>query len=128
MEYLFLSLILLATSFKGFAQSDPETNAPVLKLETMVLDYGTVAKGSNKNRTVKFTNTGKSPLIIINCQGSCECTTAKCSQDPVMPGKSGEIIVSYNTDKVGKFNKTVTITSNNGAGNVYLNVKGVVTE
>ncbi|MCX6181906.1 MAG: DUF1573 domain-containing protein [Bacteroidetes bacterium] len=128
MKYLFLSLILLATSFKGFAQTNSETNAPVLKLETMTLDYGTVAKGSNKNRIVKFTNTGKSPLIIVSCEGSCECTTGKCPHDPIMPGKTGEIVVTYNTDKVGKFNKTVTISSNNGSGNIYLNVKGVVTE
>jgi hypothetical protein len=128
MKYLFLSLILLATSFHSFAQNAGETNAPVLKLESLIVDYGTIVKGSNKDRVVKFTNTGKSPLIIISCTGSCDCTTAKCSQDPIMPGKSGEIIVTYNTDKIGKFNKTVTVSSNNANGNIYINIKGVVTE
>ena len=129
MKYLFLSFLILASTFHAFAQEEEsETNAPVLKLEKMILDYGTVAKGSNKIRSIKLTNLGKLPLIITSCEGSCDCTTGKCPKEPIMPGKSGEITVSYNTDKVGKFNKTVTISSNNGNGNVYLNVKGVVQE
>ena len=121
-------MLSLAT-LTGFSQAgESETNAPVLKLETMVVDYGTVAKGSNKTKTVKFTNTGKSPLIIISCTGSCDCTTGNCPKEPIMPGKSAELSVSYNTDKVGKFNKTVTISSNNKDGNIYLVVKGVVQE
>lgn len=75
-------------------------------------NYGTVQKGGDGNCAFTFTNTGDEPLILSNVRASCGCTTPKWTQKPVMPGKTGEIGVRYNTNNVGGFTKTVTITSN----------------
>ncbi|MFM7021729.1 MAG: DUF1573 domain-containing protein [Flavobacteriales bacterium] len=121
-KILFFFLLVTGTSI--FAQ---DTDAPVLKLESDTVNYGTIARGSDKTRKVKFTNAGKSPLIIVHCDGSCSCTVGSCPHDPIQPGQSSEITVVYNTDLVGRFHKTITIKSNNAGGNIYLHVVGTVT-
>lgn len=60
-----------------------------------------------------FTNTGKIPLIIQGVEASCGCTTPEWSQEPVLPGKSGFIKVSYNPEqRPGVFAKSITVTAN----------------
>ncbi len=132
MKKFILSLVLAAgTVFTSFAQGDqtttaPDPNAPIITFETNVLDYGTIKQNSEPFRTIKFTNTGKSPLIITNCAGSCGCTVPTCPVEPIMPGEKGEIQVRYATDRMGAFNKTVTINSNAGNGTVIITIKGTV--
>lgn len=75
-------------------------------------NYGTIQKGGDGNCSFTFTNVGDEPLILSGVRASCGCTTPKWTQKPVMPGKAGEIGVRYNTNNVGGFTKTVTITSN----------------
>ncbi|HOH24523.1 MAG TPA: DUF1573 domain-containing protein, partial [Bacteroidales bacterium] len=43
---------------------------------------------------------------------SCGCTTPSWTKDPVAPGQSGEIKVTYDTHRIGAFSKSVTVTSN----------------
>lgn len=105
-------------------KKDP--NAAIIKFEKDIVDYGTINKGDEPLRVIKFTNTGKSPLVITNCQGSCGCTVPECPKDPLMPGESGELKVRYDTKRVGNFNKTVTVKSNASNDVVYLKIKGNV--
>lgn len=90
-------------------------------------NYGTIQKGGDGNCTFTFTNTGDEPLILSNVRASCGCTTPKWTQKPIMPGKAGEIGVRYNTNTVGGFTKTVTITSNAvNEARVVVKIKGNV--
>ena len=60
-----------------------------------------------------FTNTGKIPLIIQGVEASCGCTTPEYSREPVLPGKTGFIKVSYNPEqRPGAFSKSITVTAN----------------
>ena len=45
-----------------------------MKLETPVIDYGTIEHKADGQREFVFTNTGDAPLIISNARGSCGCT------------------------------------------------------
>ncbi|MFT6746346.1 MAG: hypothetical protein ACJAZ2_000685 [Glaciecola sp.] len=108
------------------AEKKADPNAAVIKFEKDVVDYGTINKGDEPLRIIKFTNTGKSPLVITNCQGSCGCTVPECPKDPIMPGETGELKVRYDTKRVGNFNKTVTVKSNASNDVVYLKIKGNV--
>jgi hypothetical protein len=89
-------------------------------------DYGTIEQGANGVYEFKFTNTGKDPLIISNCKGSCGCTVPSWPKEPIRPGGSGAIKVSYDTKRIGAFNKTVTISSNAKSSNKTISIKGVV--
>ena len=108
------------------ATPSPNPNAPKFNFETEVVDYGTIEHNANGDREFKFTNTGKEPLIISNAQGSCGCTTPQWPKEPIMPGASAVIKVHYATDRVGAFEKTVTLTSNADTPTKVLKIKGVV--
>jgi hypothetical protein len=101
-------------------------NAAEISFETEVMDYGTIEHNADGNREFKFKNTGKEPLIITNCQGSCGCTVPTWPKEPIKPGASASIKVKYATDRVGAFEKTVTVSSNGKTASKILKIKGVV--
>ena len=109
-------ILTLVFAFCGlFAMAQ---KGPVLEFEggavEMVLDYGKVKKSSEPFRTVKFKNTGDEPLIIKNARSTCGCTVPDWPKDPILPGEESSIKIRYATDRVGKINKKVTITTNDG--------------
>lgn len=103
-----------------------DPNAPAFEFETEVIDYGKIEQNADGLRVFKFKNTGKSPLIISRIQSSCGCTVPTKPEDPIMPGKEGEIEVKYATNRVGGFNKTITIFSNATEPSKRVRIKGIV--
>lgn len=97
-----------------------------IEFESQTIDYGTIEKGSNGVRVFKFKNTGNAPLIVSNVKSSCGCTVPKKPTAPIMPGKSGEIEVKYDTNRVNPIRKTITVTSNAETPTVALKIKGTV--
>mgnify|MGYP003572426809 CR=1 FL=1 len=113
-----LSLVLLGTLGLNTAIAQDDTTKVVpadgafIKMNKEVHDYGTITQGDDGNCIFTITNTGKEPLIISLCKGSCGCTVPVCPQEPIAPGQTADISVKYNTNKVGPINKSVTISSN----------------
>ena len=101
----------------------PQSQADI-KFDKMVHDYGTIKQGDNGECVFKFKNTGKEPLIISMCQGSCGCTVPQCPKEPILPGKTGEIKVKYDTQRVGPISKSVTVQSNAKSGVQTIQIKG----
>lgn len=136
MKKLLSVLALLAMlSTSAFAQAAQTTENPatvqpadgaVMEFETMTVDYGTIAQGSEPFRLFKFTNTGNAPLVIKNAKGSCGCTVPTYPKEPILPGETGEIKVRYDTNRVGPFTKRVTLTTNSVEETVVLTIKGLV--
>ncbi len=107
----------------------PGTGSPeAMTFEKTEIDYGTIEQNSDPYRTFTFTNTGEEPIIITNAVGSCGCTVPSYSKTPVAPGESGEIKVRYATDRLGKFRKRVTLTTNVSEEPVVLTIMGDVLE
>lgn len=77
-----------------------------------VHNYGDVAYSGNGTYTFTFKNTGTEALLITDAKGSCGCTVPTWSKEPIMPGKTGSIDVTYDTKRVGAISKSVTVTSN----------------
>jgi hypothetical protein len=95
-------------------QQVQDENAAQIGIDKDVHDYGTITQGDDGGCIFKITNTGKEPLIISLCKGSCGCTVPVCPQEPIAPGATADVSVKYNTNRVGPINKSVTITSNAG--------------
>ena len=90
----------------------PISNDPSIFIEKETVDYGVIEKGAEGTRTFKVTNRGAQPLLLTNCSGSCGCTVPTCPREPILPGKSAEVSVKYDTGRVGPISKQVNITSN----------------
>ncbi len=101
-------------------------NAPVMTFESEVVDYGTIEQNADGIRFFVFTNTGKEPLIISNCKGSCGCTVPTWPKEPIKPGEKSKIQVKYATNRIGAINKSVTITSNAKEPVKVVRIKGTV--
>ncbi len=101
-----------------------DPNGPVITFDSLVVNYGTIDQGSDPLRVATFTNTGKKPLHITNCKGSCGCTVPKCPTTPIMPGEKGTMKVRYDTKRTGRISKTVTVKSNANNGTITLKVIG----
>jgi hypothetical protein len=112
------------------APATPDPNAPEIKWEDMTIDYGTVKKGDEgaATRAFKFTNVGKTPLILSSCRGSCGCTVPTCPTEPILPGKSATISVHYDINRIGPFTKTVSVSSNAKTPNETLKITGTVVD
>ncbi|ARV14016.1 DUF1573 domain-containing protein [Polaribacter sp. SA4-12] len=118
MKVFFTVLFLGLINFSATAQE--------FKFEEETINYGKIDKGSNGERIFVFTNVGDQPIIIKKIQSSCGCTVPKKPEKPVMPGEKGEIKVSYATNRVGGFSKSITIYSNAKNPTKVLRIKGLV--
>lgn len=114
------------TSSKDKAEQEFDPNAPVIKFESQTVNYGRINKGDDGTRQFKFTNVGKSPLKITRVKSSCGCTIPTYPKKEIMPGESDIIKVKYNTRKVGKFSKSVSIFTNTNPERTVLRIKGTV--
>ena len=124
---IFLLPLLFFIAFT--AQGQTTSNAAKINFDEKEFDYGTITKGADGNHTFTFTNTGNTPLIIESVKSSCGCTVPKKPEAPIAPGASGSIQVRYDTQRLGVFRKTITVTSNSGANSVVaLKIKGTVVE
>ena len=139
MKKLLLSLALFLAYTNVNAQRIEADKTPTKKVseekkiadatidfESKVVDYGLIDNKADGARKFIFKNNGTEPLIIKNAKGSCGCTVPTWPRDPIAPGESGEIGVKYDTKRVGKFTKTITLTTNAGKAPVILTIKGEV--
>lgn len=108
------------------APAIPSTQDSVV-FDKMVHDYGTIVQGSDGESEFKFTNKGKTPLLLSNVHASCGCTVPEWPKEPILPGKTSSIKVKYNTNNQGNFNKSITVNSNAINNTVVLQIKGNVT-
>jgi hypothetical protein len=93
-------------------------------------DFGNLSDQKNAEHVFVFKNVGKTPLIISNASASCGCTVPEFPKEPIMPGKTGQLKVTFNTaGKSGPFDKTVYIMSNASVNNerYEIHIKGSVT-
>lgn len=124
--YLAVSVLALMSTF-GFSQERASTeSAGQFSFETVVLDYGSIEQHADGERVFKFTNIGTAPIVISSVKGSCGCTVPTYSKNVIKPGESGEIKVKYDTNRIGAFTKTVTLTSNASEPSKVLRIKGDV--
>jgi hypothetical protein len=123
-KLLFITCMFI--SVLVFAQESVNTELGVYDFDTEIIDYGTIEKNAKKNRFFKFKNTGKSPILITSVRATCGCTVAKKPSKPILPNETGTIEVNYDTNRIGAFSKTITVSSNASEKSKILRIKGTV--
>lgn len=92
------------------AQSKPLTN---VALGDNFYDFGKIKKGEKVQHTYEITNTGTNPLIISEVKPGCGCTAPSFTKDPIMPGKKGEVTLSFDSSSFeGLVNKEASVYAN----------------
>lgn len=121
MRNFILSVMLLITGVLCAQQ-------PVITFTKTTHDFGRINEADGRVTTIfEFKNEGMEPLVLSNVRASCGCTTPKWTKTPVEPGQTGSISVTYNPNgRPGKFQKSITVTSNAEQPTVKLYIKGEV--
>lgn len=105
-------------------------NVTTMSFDRMFHDFGDVKPEVENVTTFEVTNTGDKPLIIEDVSASCGCTTPQKPTEPILPGKSDVITVSF-TSKPGQLNeqnKTVAVTANTNPKVQTLKIRAFVKE
>lgn len=98
-----------------------------ISFEKETHDYGVIKQHGDGTYDFVFTNSGSVPLLISECVGSCGCTVPEWPREPIAPGASAKLKVTYDTKRVGVINKSVTIKSNAvNAPTKIIRIKGEV--
>ena len=118
-------MILMAAMLISMAAVAQE---PVITFEKTTHDFGKINEADGRVTTVfEFKNEGMSPLVLSNVRASCGCTTPQWTREPIEPGQEGNITVTYNPNgRPGRFQKSITVTSNASTEPMRLYIKGEV--
>ncbi len=122
----FMLILFMSLAAVMMAQTATDKGMGILKFETDVIDYGTIAENSDGVRNFIFKNVGTAPIMIVDVKTSCGCTVPTKPKKPVLPGETAEIGVKYATNRIGAFSKTITVISNASENTKILKIKGKV--
>lgn len=120
-KILFFILLIVGINL-AYAQGGAD-----IKFDKTTYDFGTFSENEPiVSGTFTFTNVGDAPLVIHQAVASCGCAVPEYTKEPVMPGKTGTIKVTYNgTGKfAGHFKKSITLRTNAKTEMVRLFIEG----
>ena len=123
-SFTFLLFIVVAFC----TQLCSQTLSKSILFEEKAYDFGEILESKGKvSHTFVFWNHGTTPVVIDNIATGCGCTSFNYTKDPVMPGKMGKIIITYNPlYRPGYFSKEIIMFSNNNANMNRFWIKGTV--
>jgi hypothetical protein len=131
-------VFLITTSVTVLAQNEVSVNqataatvestitGPKAVWNTKTLDLGKIKYRDKTNAEFTLSNTGNEPLLITYAKASCGCTNLKYSKEPILPGKSTKLTVTYNGSGNGNFRKSITVQTNADKSRTNLQITGFV--
>jgi hypothetical protein len=117
---------------KKASATPPETqNEKVEKRSSIVFDklvhdFGSLEKGGDASCVFTFKNISKKPVTLTNVKTSCGCTAADWPKEPVAKKKKGTIKVKYDSNRIGKFTKTIKVYIDGEENPIQLEIRGTI--
>ena len=91
---------------------DPTKNDGKVEWIPMQIEAGEIPFGIPLEKQYEVKNISKEDLVILDVKSGCHCTVVDWSKEPIPPGKSGSIHITFDALKVGEFYKIIAITTN----------------
>lgn len=109
------------------ASGSSAAKIPVFTFQDTVHDFGKIVEGEIVSYAFRFKNTGNGDLLIRAANGSCGCTVPEWPKDPIKPGGTGVINVTFNSEgREGIQSKTVTLIANTMPNTALLTISAEV--
>ena len=98
-----------------------------IEIDKTVHNFGDIMLNSGPvSCTFSLKNVGTRPVVIYNVSSSCGCTDVTWTKEPLLPGKTGKISVTYSNDEGAyPFDKSLTVYISDVKKPVILKVRGV---
>ena len=128
---MFLSLVLTTgllsfTTVKNLNKKTDCTITSAISWKSKIIEVGEIIQGVPKKIQFEFKNTSKQDVLLSNVTGTCGCTATDYTKTPIAPKKTGTVMVTYNASNLGKFSKTITVTTNLETQPQVLTLQGTV--
>ncbi len=122
-------ILLFASLIYGSIYGQNNNNQGI-EFDKMIHNFGDLQLSSGKqNCTFTFKNISQQPIVIQTVISSCGCTTPEWTKNPVKPGESGKINVTFLNDQGPyPFDKSLTVYVSGSPRPLILRIKGVVHE
>ncbi|MDY0140463.1 MAG: DUF1573 domain-containing protein [Bacteroidales bacterium] len=132
MKNIILIFTLMFSASFTFAQNnvkkEPETTSrqSSIMFKQTVFDFGTIKQGEEAKGVFEFKNLTKQSVKLTNVRASCGCTGTEWPREEIKKRGKGTVSVSYDTRRVGKFQKNVYVYIDGNDQPIQLEVKGEV--
>lgn len=105
----------------------PSNKKAEIQFDKTEFDFGKILQGEVVAYTFHFTNTGTAPLIITSVEKSCGCTASEFPREPIEPGKTGDIKITYDSKGHHGFqSKVLIVNANTNPSSTTLRLKAEV--
>lgn len=111
----------------GYEKLDAK-DYPRITFDAVEFDMGKVVQGARVEKVFRFTNTGRSPLVLSAVNSTCGCTVGRdWPKAPIASGAQGEITVVFDSEgRTGMQHKSITVVSNALPASTVLTLFGEV--
>ncbi len=107
-QVMLVVLMVFAIAMPVWAKKDAKA---MVEFKDMVYNFGNIREnGGPVTYEFEFQNNDKTPVVVVQATSECGCTTPDFPKNPISPGKTGKISVTYNPlGRPGSFDKVVTV-------------------
>lgn len=126
MNRIYILLVAAAVLLTQGLQAQEKIGESI-EIDKTVHNFGDIMLNSGPvSCTFTLKNVGTKPAVIYNVSSSCGCTDVTWTKEPLLPGKSGKISVTYSNDEGAyPFDKSLTVYISDVKKPVILKVRGV---
>ena len=101
---------MIAAAFvTGIAAVAQQKVDDVIKIKTEKHDFGKIKQNVPVTTSFEITNISDKPVVVENSWGACGCTTPEKIVEPIAPGATAKLKVSYNAAALAPFENEVYI-------------------
>lgn len=103
----FILLVCLMAEIPAMAYIENDR----IKFDKLKHDFERFSEDSGAKTCVfRFTNYGSTPVAVAHVQTTCGCAVARYENEPVRPGETGEISITYNPQgRPGRFSRNALV-------------------
>ncbi|MFN0174135.1 MAG: DUF1573 domain-containing protein [Saprospiraceae bacterium] len=115
MKHLFNFLLLFlafGSAAQNFKSVDNSQNSGKVEWLDRQITTSNVPFGQAVTREFRVRNISSENLMILQVKSTCHCITSEWDQNPIAPGKTGVIKVTYDGQREGDFYRIVTVITN----------------
>ena len=123
-------LVLACTSVLAAGISFAQSSGNIVTVDKEVHDFGDIyVTDGPVSCSFTFKNVSNKPVLLYQAVASCGCTDAEWTREPIQPGKTGKVNVTYkNEDGPYPFDKTITVYVADVSKPFVLHIRGSVHE
>jgi len=112
---------------QDYEEAEPTEPQGKLQFIKRSYDFGKIQEGDTFKHEFKFYNSSQVPVVISDVKASCGCTETTFPKEPILPGETGVIGVTFDSKgKLGRQKPFMSVVTNGNPSIYSLYMDGTV--